>query len=175
MVHHAPGVDQLRQRLAISGGKLRGVDAQRGWSKARGHLLKLSGSVARRRKRRVVMNAVTSKAIICFVMNEQLTDKPAASLVPATTIMGMKTSRLEMIGSAAAGIAHDINNQLNLIVNHLSLADVEGAQRAAIERCVRSDVEPALLLQRQSDRSAFHRSRRIPASFRRPTSAPCGR
>jgi signal transduction histidine kinase len=42
---------------------------------------------------------------------------------------GMNSSRMEMIGSAAAGIAHDINNQLNLIVNHL-----EGAQRAT-ERC----------------------------------------
>jgi len=46
----------------------------------------------------------------------------------------MKSTRLEKIGSAAAGIAHDINNQLHLIVNHLSLPDVEGAQRAA-ERC----------------------------------------
>jgi len=46
----------------------------------------------------------------------------------------MKSTRLENIGSAAAGIAHDINNQLHLIVNHLSLPDVEGAQRAA-ERC----------------------------------------
>ncbi len=42
--------------------------------------------------------------------------------------------RLETIGSAAAGIAHDINNQLTLIVNHLSLADVQGAQ-AAVDRC----------------------------------------
>jgi signal transduction histidine kinase len=42
---------------------------------------------------------------------------------------GMNNSRLEMIGSAAAGIAHDVNNQLSLIVNHL-----ECAQRAA-ERC----------------------------------------
>jgi len=42
---------------------------------------------------------------------------------------GMNSSRMEMIGSAAAGVAHDINNQLNLIVNHL-----EGAQRAT-ERC----------------------------------------
>jgi signal transduction histidine kinase len=38
----------------------------------------------------------------------------------------MNGSRLENVGSAAAGIAHDINNQLNLIVNHL-----EGARRAA--------------------------------------------
>ena len=43
-------------------------------------------------------------------------------------------SRLEIIGSAAAGIAHDINNQLTLIVNHLSFADVQGAQ-AAVDRC----------------------------------------
>jgi signal transduction histidine kinase len=42
---------------------------------------------------------------------------------------GMNSSRMEMIGSAAAGIAHDINNQLSLIVNHL-----EGAQQAT-ERC----------------------------------------
>ena len=39
-----------------------------------------------------------------------------------------------MIGSAAAGIAHDINNQLTLIVNHLSMADVESAH-AAVDRC----------------------------------------
>ncbi len=47
---------------------------------------------------------------------------------------GMSSSRLEMIGSAAAGIAHDINNQLHLIVNHLALTDLEGAHQAA-ERC----------------------------------------
>ena len=46
----------------------------------------------------------------------------------------MKTSRLEIIGSAAAGIAHDINNQLTIIVNHLSTADVDGAN-AAVARC----------------------------------------
>lgn len=43
-------------------------------------------------------------------------------------------NRLETIGSAAAGIAHDINNQLTLIVNHLSLDDVRSA-KAAIDRC----------------------------------------
>ena len=47
---------------------------------------------------------------------------------------GMNSDRLEMIGSAAAGIAHDINNQLHLIVNHLALRDMEAAQRAT-ERC----------------------------------------
>ena len=47
---------------------------------------------------------------------------------------GVKTSRLEIIGSAAAGIAHDINNQLTMIVNHLSTADVESAN-AAVARC----------------------------------------
>jgi signal transduction histidine kinase len=41
----------------------------------------------------------------------------------------MNSSRMETIGSAAAGIAHDINNQLSLIVNHLV-----GAQQAT-ERC----------------------------------------
>jgi signal transduction histidine kinase len=34
----------------------------------------------------------------------------------------------------AAGIAHDINNHLHLIVNHLALSDLEAAQRAT-ERC----------------------------------------
>lgn len=48
--------------------------------------------------------------------------------------MAVDKSRLETIGSAAAGIAHDINNQLTLIVNHLSFDDVKGAQ-AAIDRC----------------------------------------
>src|SRR5580658_3457405 len=47
---------------------------------------------------------------------------------------GMNSDRLEMIGSAAAGIAHDINNQLHLIVNHLALRDMEAAQLAT-ERC----------------------------------------
>jgi signal transduction histidine kinase len=46
----------------------------------------------------------------------------------------MNSSRLEMIGSAAAGIAHDINNHLNLILNHLALPDIEGARLAA-DRC----------------------------------------
>jgi two-component system cell cycle sensor histidine kinase/response regulator CckA len=53
---------------------------------------------------------------------------------PGMSDPGMNHSRLETIGSAAAGIAHDINNQLHLIVNHLSLRDVESALRAA-ERC----------------------------------------
>src|SRR5689334_9237515 len=43
-------------------------------------------------------------------------------------------SRLMEIGSAAAGIAHDINNQLFLIVNHLSVSDLPAA-RTAVERC----------------------------------------
>jgi two-component system NtrC family sensor kinase len=46
----------------------------------------------------------------------------------------VRTSRLEIIGFTAAGIAHDINNQLTLIVNYLSLADAAGVQ-AAVERC----------------------------------------
>jgi two-component system, NtrC family, sensor kinase len=48
--------------------------------------------------------------------------------------LGVTESRLEIIGSAAAGIAHDINNQLTLILNHLSLSDVDSAQ-AAVDRC----------------------------------------
>jgi two-component system, NtrC family, sensor kinase len=47
---------------------------------------------------------------------------------------GMNSDRLEMIGSAAAGIAHDMNNQLHLIVNHLALRDIAAAQRA-VEHC----------------------------------------
>ncbi|HEX4134261.1 MAG TPA: HAMP domain-containing sensor histidine kinase [Bryobacteraceae bacterium] len=46
----------------------------------------------------------------------------------------MNSTRLETIGSVAAGIAHDINNHLHLIVNHLALSDLEAAQRAT-ERC----------------------------------------
>lgn len=43
-------------------------------------------------------------------------------------------NRLEMLGSAAAGIAHDINNQLTLILNYIETMDLEGA-RAAASRC----------------------------------------
>ncbi len=50
-----------------------------------------------------------------------------------------RTERLEILGSAAAGIAHDINNQLTLIVNHLSLQNpadpVQAAAVAAVARC----------------------------------------
>jgi len=46
----------------------------------------------------------------------------------------MQNTRLEEIGSAAAGIAHDINNQLILILNHLATPDLEGA-RVAASRC----------------------------------------
>lgn len=44
------------------------------------------------------------------------------------------TNRLEKLGSAAAGIAHDINNHLVLILNHLEMTDLESA-REAISRC----------------------------------------
>jgi signal transduction histidine kinase len=46
----------------------------------------------------------------------------------------MKHESLAELGSAAAGIAHDINNQLTLILNYLSVSDVDGARRAAA-RC----------------------------------------
>lgn len=50
-----------------------------------------------------------------------------------------RTERLEILGSAAAGIAHDINNQLTLIVNHLSLQNpadpAQAAAVAAVARC----------------------------------------
>ncbi len=53
-----------------------------------------------------------------------------------------RDTTLETIGSAAAGIAHDINNQLHLIVNHLAAADVWSAQEAA-RRC--SELTASLL------------------------------
>lgn len=46
----------------------------------------------------------------------------------------MNNTRLELLETAAAGIAHDINNQLILIINHLAVTDLDGAHRAA-ERC----------------------------------------
>src|ERR1700748_988674 len=62
--------------------------------------------------------------------------KPGARNPQRVYHRGMRnhTGRLEMLGSATAGIAHDINNHLTLIVNHLSIGDVAGAQAAA-ERC----------------------------------------
>jgi len=44
---------------------------------------------------------------------------------------GRDTKPLEALGSAAAGIAHDINNQLTLLVNYLESADVESARLVA--------------------------------------------
>jgi signal transduction histidine kinase len=46
----------------------------------------------------------------------------------------ISNNRLEMLGSAAAGIAHDINNQLTLILNYIETMDLGGA-RAAASRC----------------------------------------
>jgi signal transduction histidine kinase len=46
----------------------------------------------------------------------------------------MTNEHLAELGSAAAGIAHDINNQLTLILNYLEISNVEGA-RAAAGRC----------------------------------------
>jgi signal transduction histidine kinase len=45
-----------------------------------------------------------------------------------------QNGRLETMGFAAAGIAHDINNQLTLIVNHLSMQNPDGALEA-VDRC----------------------------------------
>src|SRR6185503_16940238 len=51
----------------------------------------------------------------------------------------LRETRLEIIGAAAAGIAHDINNQLTLILNHLDTAEVARADieqvRNAARRC----------------------------------------
>src|SRR5579884_569277 len=46
-----------------------------------------------------------------------------------------RQSRLESIGSAAAGVAHDLNNQFTLILNHLAASDLASAH-AAVSRCV---------------------------------------
>jgi two-component system NtrC family sensor kinase len=43
-------------------------------------------------------------------------------------------TNLAELGSAAAGVAHDINNQLTLILNYLETRDIAGA-RAATARC----------------------------------------
>ena len=53
-----------------------------------------------------------------------------------------RDQRLQIIGAAAAGIAHDINNQLTLIVNHLLISDITGAS-AAVARC--SELTASLL------------------------------
>ena len=47
----------------------------------------------------------------------------------------IRHSRLETIGSAAAGIAHDLNNQFTLILNHLAVSDLASAHDA-VSRCV---------------------------------------
>ena len=41
------------------------------------------------------------------------------------------TEHLSELGSAAAGIAHDLNNQLILILNYLEISNLEGARKAA--------------------------------------------
>jgi signal transduction histidine kinase len=43
----------------------------------------------------------------------------------------MNENSLAQLGSAAAGIAHDINNQLTLILNYLEISNIEGARTAA--------------------------------------------
>ncbi len=44
------------------------------------------------------------------------------------------STHFETLGAAAAGIAHDLNNQLTLIVNHLSVSNIASAMDA-LERC----------------------------------------
>lgn len=43
-------------------------------------------------------------------------------------------SQLEQLGAASAGIVHDVNNQLMMIMNHLEAGDIRGA-REATETC----------------------------------------
>lgn len=45
-----------------------------------------------------------------------------------------RARRLEIVGSAAAGVAHDLNNQLTLILNHIDTDDMDGLRQAA-RRC----------------------------------------
>jgi signal transduction histidine kinase len=47
----------------------------------------------------------------------------------------LRQSRLEIVGSAAAGVAHDLNNQFTLILNHLAVSDLASAHDA-VSRCV---------------------------------------
>jgi two-component system cell cycle sensor histidine kinase/response regulator CckA len=61
-----------------------------------------------------------------------------STLWPGEKILHQATehhSRLENIGSAAAGIAHDLNNHLTLILNHLETTDVAAAREAASRCC----------------------------------------
>ncbi len=44
-------------------------------------------------------------------------------------------SRLELVGLAAAGIAHDLNNQFTLILNHLAVDNMESA-RDSVGKCI---------------------------------------
>ena len=67
-------------------------------------------------------------------MNNLHTITPCSLLFPRYD-PGMKESRLEQIGSAAAGIAHDLNNQLNLIVNYLADGARVDEAREAAQRC----------------------------------------
>jgi signal transduction histidine kinase len=62
----------------------------------------------------------------------------AAALLPhdvSVEQIDLRHSRLEAVGSAAAGIAHDLNNQFTLILNHLVISDLASA-RDAVSRCV---------------------------------------
>jgi len=46
----------------------------------------------------------------------------------------MTNESLTDLGSAAAGIAHDLNNQLMLVLNYIEVSNLDGA-RAAARRC----------------------------------------
>jgi hypothetical protein len=66
---------------------------------------------------------------------------------------GMKTSRMEMIGSAAAGVAHDINNQLNLIA-HAIWRGFGPISAAKLTQNIASIDRPRDLLEHRRDHEA---------------------
>lgn len=61
--------------------------------------------------------------------------RPASVNYVVVEQIELRQSRLELLGRSAAGIAHDLNNQFTLILNHLALENVEPA-REAVLRCV---------------------------------------
>jgi signal transduction histidine kinase len=81
--------------------------------------------------------AITNKISVFSLMAQSLADNARESAAPGYYDRAGRAdmnTRLEMLGTAAAGIAHDINNQLTLILNYIETTDLEGARKAA-SRC----------------------------------------